>query len=59
MIEPLKTLARARRRRTSMAFAPMSCSTRARRAVEEPRFTYRKGPRTLLDYTRLTQNGVV
>ncbi|MBI3676867.1 MAG: hypothetical protein HY243_09665 [Proteobacteria bacterium] len=27
------------------------------RAVEEPRFTYRQGPRTLLDYTRLTQNG--
>jgi hypothetical protein len=26
-------------------------------AVEEPRFTYRIGPRTLLDYTRLTQNG--
>jgi hypothetical protein len=26
-------------------------------AVEEPRFTYRQGPRTLLDYTRLTQNG--
>jgi len=25
--------------------------------VEEPRFTYRIGPRTLLDYTRLTQNG--
>ncbi|HEY1632396.1 MAG TPA: hypothetical protein VGF56_13845 [Rhizomicrobium sp.] len=26
-------------------------------AVEEPRFTYRQGPRTMLDYTRLTQNG--
>ena len=26
-------------------------------AVEEPRFTYRQGPRTVLDYTRLTQNG--
>ncbi len=25
--------------------------------VEEPRFTYRQGPRTILDYTRLTQNG--
>jgi hypothetical protein len=25
--------------------------------VEEPRFTFRQGPRTLLDYTRLTQNG--
>jgi hypothetical protein len=27
------------------------------RAVEEPRFTYRQGPRTMMDYTRLTQNG--
>ena len=26
-------------------------------AVEEPRFTYRQGPRTMMDYTRLTQNG--
>jgi hypothetical protein len=26
-------------------------------AVEEPRFTYRVGPRTVMDYTRLTQNG--
>jgi len=26
-------------------------------AIEEPRFTYRVGPRTILDYTRLTQNG--
>lgn len=26
-------------------------------AIEEPRFTYRIGPRTILDYTRLTQNG--
>ena len=26
-------------------------------AIEEPRFTYRSGPRTVLDYTRLTQNG--
>jgi hypothetical protein len=25
--------------------------------IEEPRFTRRIGPRTLLDYTRLTQNG--
>lgn len=28
------------------------------RVIEEPRFTYRVGPRTLMDYTRLTQNGV-
>lgn len=26
-------------------------------AIEEPRFTLRSGPRTLFDYTRLTQNG--
>lgn len=26
--------------------------------VEEPRFTFRQGPRTILDYTRLTQNGL-
>ncbi len=26
-------------------------------AIEEPRFTYRAGPRTIMDYTRLTQNG--
>ena len=26
-------------------------------AIEEPRFTYRSGPRTVMDYTRLTQNG--
>jgi len=25
--------------------------------VEEPRFTFRQGPRTVMDYTRLTQNG--
>ncbi len=36
--------------------ADLRFSARAR-AVEEPRFTYRQGPRTLLDYTRLTQNG--
>jgi hypothetical protein len=27
-------------------------------AIEEPRFTFRQGPRTIMDYTRLTQNGV-
>ncbi len=26
-------------------------------AVEEPRFNFRQGPRTFMDYTRLTQNG--
>jgi hypothetical protein len=27
------------------------------RAIEEPRFVHRIGPRTVMDYTRLTQNG--
>lgn len=27
------------------------------RAIEEPRFIHRIGPRTIMDYTRLTQNG--
>lgn len=31
--------------------------TRRCEAVEEPRFHFRNGPRTLFDYTRLTQNG--
>jgi hypothetical protein len=26
--------------------------------IEEPRFTWRVGPRTVMDYTRLTQNGL-
>jgi hypothetical protein len=25
--------------------------------IEEPRFTWRRGPRTVMDYTRMTQNG--
>ncbi len=25
--------------------------------IEEPRFTWRRGPRTIMDYTRMTQNG--
>lgn len=25
--------------------------------IEEPRFTWRSGPRTIMDYTRMTQNG--
>lgn len=30
---------------------------RRARAIEEPRFIHRIGPRTVMDYTRLTQNG--
>jgi hypothetical protein len=57
VVEPLKTL------RVCAGDNPhgLTCDItfRARALpVEEPRFTYRIGPRTLLDYTRLTQNGV-
>ncbi len=31
--------------------------SRRARAIEEPRFVRRIGPRTMMDYTRLTQNG--
>jgi len=56
VIEPLKTL---RLRVADNAHGIRAEATfRARApAVEEPRFTHRIGPRTLLDYTRLTQNG--
>lgn len=36
--------------------ADLTFTSRAK-AVEEPRFTFRHGPRTFMDYTRLTQNG--
>jgi hypothetical protein len=36
--------------------AEIMFSARAK-PVEEPRFTFRLGPRTFMDYTRLTQNG--
>ncbi|HEX2590254.1 MAG TPA: hypothetical protein VHL34_02100 [Rhizomicrobium sp.] len=36
--------------------ADLTFTSRAK-AVEEPRFTFRNGPRTFMDYTRLTQNG--
>jgi hypothetical protein len=36
--------------------AELVFSARAK-PVEEPRFTFRHGPRTFMDYTRLTQNG--
>ncbi|HWA88447.1 MAG TPA: hypothetical protein VG889_00315 [Rhizomicrobium sp.] len=56
VVEPLKTL---RVRVASNAHGLAADLTFHARAlpVEEPRFTYRIGPRTLLDYTRLTQNG--
>ena len=56
VIEPLRTL----RIRVDDAqhdiHADITFSARAA-PIEEPRFTRRQGPRTLLDYTRLTQNG--
>jgi hypothetical protein len=36
--------------------AELTFTARAK-PVEEPRFVYRAGPRTIMDYTRLTQNG--
>ena len=55
VVEPLQSCAwssttRTRHRRRSYVYRP-------RAPIEEPRFTYRIGPRTLMDYTRLTQNG--
>jgi len=56
VVEPLKTLRlRVAENQHGMA-ADLTFHARAL-AVEEPRFTYRIGPRTVLDYTRLTQNG--
>jgi hypothetical protein len=56
VVEPLKTLrVRVAENEHGIA-ADLTFHARAL-PVEEPRFTYRIGPRTLLDYTRLTQNG--
>lgn len=57
VVEPLKRL---RLRVGANAYGVSADLTFQRRAaaVEEPRFTYRVGPRTILDYTRLTQTGV-
>lgn len=57
VVEPLKTLrVRVHDNEHGIA-ADLTFEARAK-AVEEPRFTYRQGPRTVLDYTRLTQNGL-
>ncbi len=56
VVEPLKTL----RIRAGANPHGITCDiTFHARAlpVEEPRFTYRIGPLTMMDYTRLTQNG--
>ncbi len=56
VVEPLKTLRIRVAQNAHGIAADLTFHARAL-AVEEPRFTYRIGPRTLLDYTRLTQNG--
>lgn len=56
VIEPLKRLRVRVSDNPHGISADLVFDARAR-AVEEPRFTYRQGPRTMLDYTRLTQNG--
>jgi hypothetical protein len=56
VVEPLQRLRVRVDENAHGVRADLMFTARAR-AVEEPRFTYRQGPRTLLDYTRLTQNG--
>jgi hypothetical protein len=56
VIEPLKRL-RVRVDENPHGIRADLVFTARAAAVEEPRFTYRQGPLTLLDYTRLTQNG--
>ena len=56
VIEPLKTLRVRVESNEHGISADLVFHARAK-AVEEPRFTYRQGPRTMMDYTRLTQNG--
>lgn len=56
VIEPLKTLRIVVGKNEHGIAADITFHARAA-AVEEPRFTYRLGPLTVMDYTRLTQNG--
>ena len=56
VIEPLNKL-RVRVCRNEHGIAADLVFTARARPVEEPRFTFRQGPRTVMDYTRLTQNG--
>ena len=56
MIEPLKTLRIVATKNEHGIGADITFHARAL-PVEEPRFTYRHGPATFMDYTRLTQNG--
>jgi len=56
VVEPLKTLRVRVAKNDHGIAADLTFEARAK-PVEEPRFTYRQGPRTMMDYTRLTQNG--
>jgi len=56
VIEPLKRLRIHVEDNPHGIAADLVFHARAK-AVEEPRFTFRQGPRTIMDYTRLTQNG--
>jgi hypothetical protein len=56
VVEPLKTLTIRVGDNPHGIRAELTFHARAL-AIEEPRFTYRIGPRTVMDYTRLTQNG--
>jgi len=56
VVEPLKRLRLRVDDKEGRLRADLLFDARAR-AIEEPRFTHRIGPRTVLDYTRLTQNG--
>ena len=56
VVEPLRSLRVTVDRNEHGIAADIVFHSRAD-AVEEPRFTYRSGPRTIMDYTRLTQNG--
>lgn len=57
VLEPLKKLRLIVHDNQHGIAADLTFEARAQ-AVEEPRFTYRQGPRTVMDYTRLTQNGL-
>jgi hypothetical protein len=57
VVEPLKTLRVRVAPNDHGITADVTFHARAV-AIEEPRFTYRSGPRTVMDYTRLTQNGM-
>ncbi|WP_298465364.1 hypothetical protein [uncultured Erythrobacter sp.] len=56
-IEVLEPLNRLRLRIEGEGLAAEITFTGRAFPIEEPRFTWRRGPRTIMDYTRMTQNG--